>query len=181
MTYDSYGRQIKAPKGAGQRILYLDFDGVLHHEDVRFSPKRGPFIKAPGQYTLFQHAPLLEELLVPYPDIKIVLSTAWVRVYSFSKATKRLPASLRERCIGATYHSSVVEHHFIQQPRGMQVANDVYTRKPSAWLALDDDHKDWPRYCLDNYVRTHEHDGISDPDVLNEIKVKLASMAAVKV
>ncbi len=30
----------KPPKGAGALVLYLDFDGVLHHENVLWHPKR---------------------------------------------------------------------------------------------------------------------------------------------
>lgn len=30
-------------------LLYLDFDGVLHHEDVRWSPKRGAYMQIQDQ------------------------------------------------------------------------------------------------------------------------------------
>jgi hypothetical protein len=98
----------KAPKGAGEPILYLDFDGVLHHEAVFFSPSKGLYIKAEQAsvgHVLFQHAPLLIEMLDPHPDIKIVLSTSWVRQYGCYRVAKRLPQALRERVIGATFHS----------------------------------------------------------------------------
>jgi hypothetical protein len=32
---------------------------------------------------------------------------------------------------------------------------------------------DWPKWTLDNYVRTHEQLGISDPDTLSAVKTKL--------
>ena len=46
----------KAPKGAGELIVYLDFDGVLHHENCLWHPKRGPYLEAP-----------LENVDEPYP------------------------------------------------------------------------------------------------------------------
>lgn len=44
-------------------LLYLDFDGVLHPEDVRTHRKRGVCLVAGAGYRLFQHTTLLEQLL----------------------------------------------------------------------------------------------------------------------
>jgi hypothetical protein len=41
---------------------------------------------------------------------------------------------------------------------------------------LDDDEWDWPTHCRDNLIRTHDYEGISDPEVLAELKRKLAKM-----
>lgn len=174
----------KAPKGAGEAILYLDFDGVLHHESVYWSPRRGAYIKIHsagwGQcsYYLFQHAPLLVRHLAPYPDIKIVLSTSWVRSYGCYGAAKRLPQALRDRVIGATFHSRMNENEFVAAPRGMQVWGDVVRRHPRAWLALDDDCLHWPKWCLDNYIRTDKALGINTPEVTAEIVAKLRILGA---
>lgn len=166
----------KQPRGAGQLVLYLDFDGVLHHEKVLWHPKRGAYLCAPSQYELFQHADLLVKLLKPYPHIRIVLSTAWVRSYGCANTAKRLPIELRKRVIGATFHSHMDDGLFVETPRGMQVWRDVVRRNPKDWLALDDDYVDWPAWCLGNYVRTHESDGISDPMVQKSIEEKLANL-----
>jgi hypothetical protein len=159
-------------KGTGALVLYLDFDGVLHHEDVRVK-RTGPYVAAGRDYKLFQHAPLLAELLDPYPDVLIVLSTSWVRRYGCAKTAMHLPPALRERVIGATYHSHMREEDFVSASRGMQVWGDVVKRNPRDWLALDDEWMHWPKWCLGHYVRTHEHHGISDPDTLNAVRSKL--------
>lgn len=170
----------KAPKGAGQKVLYLDFDGVLHHENCLWSPKRGPYLDAPPEHTLFQHAELLAELLRPYPDLKIVLSTSWVRSYGCTGTAKRLPIELRSRVIGATWHSANkhVDQEWISAPRGMQVWGDVVRRQPAAWLALDDDYLGWPAWALGNFVRTDEVEGISHRAVQPIIERKLQEMYA---
>ena len=98
---------MKTAQGRGELLLYLDYDGVLHHEDVRWHPRRGVYLNAPPEFRLFQHAELLETLLAPHPDVSIVLSTSWVRVLGYSRSVKRLPPGLRERVIGATYHSNM--------------------------------------------------------------------------
>lgn len=169
---------MKPPRGQNGLILYLDFDGVLHHEDCRWN-KHGPYINGPVEYKVFQHVGLLEQLLEPYPQVKIVLSTSWVRTYGCIGAAKRMKSeSLQKRVIGATFHSKMDEAEFVAAPRGMQVWGDVYVRKPSDWLALDDDYLHWPKWTLDKYVRTHVHDGISDPQVRQELKTKLALMCS---
>lgn len=170
----------KAPKGAGELVLYLDYDGVLHHENCLWS-QRGPYIKGPEKYKIFQHVGLLEQMLEPYPQIKIVLSTSWVRSYGCTGAAKRLQSeSLQKRVIGATFHTKMNRDAFNAAPRGMQVWGDVAVRMPLDWLALDDDYLHWPKWTLDKYVRTHEHEGISDPKVQQELEHKLALMCAIK-
>lgn len=162
--------------GCDKLVLYLDFDGVLHHENVLWHPRVGAYLSAPEGYVLFQHAELLEKMLEPYPQVQIVLSTTWVRRYGCTKAAKNLRPALRARVIGATFHSRMNQDEFAVMPRGMQVWQDVVRRKPRAWLALDDVHEGWPAQALPHYVRTHEHQGISDPAVLMEFKEKLEMM-----
>lgn len=131
-------------KGAGELVLYLDYDGVLlHHENVLWHPRIGAYLSAPDGYVLFQHAELLEQILAPYPQVRIVLSTTWVRRYGRATAAKNLRPALRSRVIGATFHSRMDEQQFSEVPRGMQVWSDVLRRQPRDWLALDDDWLDW--------------------------------------
>lgn len=163
-------------KGQGSCVLYLDFDGVLHHENCYWHPRRGAYLRAPARYRLFEHVELLEELMRPYPEIRIVLSTSWVVRLGYSRTAKRLPPSLRERVIGATLHTRMNEHEFHSHPRGMQVWLDVTRRKPAQWLALDDTWEDWPLWCLENYVRTDPDEGIGAPEVTASIVEKLKQL-----
>ena len=154
-----------------QRICYLDFDGVVHVESVYWSPKRGIYLaNAPGRI-LFEWMPILEQLLAPYPDVRIVLSTSWVRARSFNFAKQQLNLPLQERVIGATFHHRHMrEEDFVLLPRGVQIANDVRRRVPQSWFAIDDDHVDWPDWCRDNLIRTDGAVGLSDSKIQNEIQ-----------
>ena len=150
-------------------VLYLDFDGVLHHENVLWSKSRGPYLEAPQPHKLFEHALLLEKLIEPFPDVAIVLSTSWVVRYGCYGAARRLPASLRKRVIGATFHSQMNRADFDDAYRGMQVWSDVYRRQPSNWMAIDDDYLQWPAWCREQLVRSHPERGINDPSVIAQI------------
>lgn len=44
------------PVATGGLILYLDFDGVLHPENVYMQPGQGPYIESPEGHKLFEHA-----------------------------------------------------------------------------------------------------------------------------
>jgi HAD domain in Swiss Army Knife RNA repair proteins len=167
----------KVPLGRGQCILYLDFDGVLHHENVLWHHKRGVYAGPPG-FTLFEHAGLLDELLIPYPSLRIVLSTSWVRQYGCSGSAKHLPPGLRDRVIGATFHSEMNERVFEVKPRGQQVLEDIARRQPSDWLALDDVNEGWPSGAGQHVVITDERLGISAPGVVDQIAAVLQRMHA---
>ena len=83
-------------------ILFFDFDGVLHPE-AAFLVKGRPTLKAEGE--LFMWAPPLIKTLADFPEVQIVLSTSWARELSFNRARQCLPAELRRRVIGSTWHS----------------------------------------------------------------------------
>lgn len=125
-------------------VLYLDFDGVLHDSEVWFNPKRGAYIDTSGR-SLFEWAPILEQLLEPHPDISIILSTSWVRVRSFNRAKYSLPTPLRDRIIGATFNRGTMQSEdFELLTRAEQILRDVRRRRPQSWFAIDDDDLGWP-------------------------------------
>ncbi len=153
----------RPPRGRNDVVLYLDYDGVLHHENVYWNKKKGIYIEADGDFRLFEHVPLLEKLLEPHPDVKIVLSTSWARLRGFNGAKVCLSPALQARVIGSTWHSKMEPNTFINLPRGEQIGIDVMRRKPAEWFALDDDDIYWPHWSRDKLIRTHDSLGISGP------------------
>jgi hypothetical protein len=126
-------------------ILFLDFDGVLH-PGAAFHTKRG--IELRGEGELFMWSPILQKLLSECPQIQIVLSTSWVRQLDFKRAKKRLPESVQDRVIGATYHSSMESGPdsipWMERTRWQQIATYLSRNKVQDWIALDDDAAGWP-------------------------------------
>ncbi|MCW5665470.1 MAG: hypothetical protein KIT35_16680 [Piscinibacter sp.] len=167
-------------------VLYLDFDGVLHHDAVLRHPKRGIYIdpaQGPGR-TLFEWAPILQEQLEPYPDVAIVLSTSWVRVLGYQRAKARLPTELSRRVVGATFHSAVHRIRTREGPiddtstRGAQVLGDVSRRRPTQWLAVDDSMEGWPPEALERVVQCMPAVGLSSAETLSHLRSKLARFFA---
>ena len=177
----NYDPSKSRPRVAGGRNLYLDLDGVLHPEGVYWSWKRGAYLTdedIANGHALFEHAALLEELLSPYPDVVIVLSTSWVRQFGFSGVRRRLSPGLAARTVGATFHSAMDRRAFEALHRGEQVASDVARRRPAAWVAIDDDLDGWPTSAADHVVHTHPTYGIAHPAVRSLLTRRLEEQFA---
>ncbi len=164
-------------------VLYLDLDGVVHHEKVLWHPRKGIYMspyEAAG-HSLFEWVPFLESVLQPHPAVALVLSSTWCIRPGYSATLKRLPASLRARFIGGTYHRRVhgVDpwnlSMFRTTPRGVQVQEDAQRRKPHQWIALDDDLEDWPDSSRQNLIACEGTTGLSNPEVQHELREKLRS------
>ena len=121
-------------------VLYLDFDGVLHPSEVWYEyGMREPRLRVRG-HKLFESMSMVEDAIVPYPGLKIVLSTTWVQTFGFEQARNRLSEGMQPRVIGATYDlDSPDAWRFSRMRRYDTIALDVARRKPARWLAVDDD------------------------------------------
>lgn len=119
-------------------VLYCDFDHTLHRTDA-YRTASGV---VPGSPTtpFFEYAGLLERLLLPYPEVVIVLSTSWVEELGVDEARNRLPiASLRARVVGATYDpNDTVAANWSAMTRGGQILRHVRLIGLKRWLAIDD-------------------------------------------
>ncbi|MEE4138730.1 HAD domain-containing protein [Pseudomonas viridiflava] len=156
-------------------ILFLDFDGVLHPDEV-FLTRNGPVIRGEGE--LFMWVDLLETALLDYPNVKIVLSTSWVRQLGFSKAKKRLPSGLQARVIGSTWHSSMEKQMseliwWDGATRHAQITRFLARSQMIRWVALDDDAIGWDVEHAEKLVLTNAATGISDPSTIARLKALL--------
>lgn len=152
-------------------ILFLDFDGVLHPDEVyRVGDKI--VLKMDG-FCLFEWAPLLNEILAPYPSLKIVLSTSWARVLGVGEARSWLTEGLRKRVIGATWHAHCPRGWELY-PRYAQVLGDVKRHAHRRWLAIDDSGEGWPSEHRDRLVLCDPLLGLGAAAVQNELRSKLA-------
>jgi HAD domain in Swiss Army Knife RNA repair proteins len=88
--------QVSAP------LLYLDYENCLHRCDA--CKTADGIVPSDPSASFFEFAAVLENLLAPYPELQIVLSTSWVEAIGFEAAHNSLPlASLRARVVGSTF------------------------------------------------------------------------------
>ncbi|MEF9405236.1 HAD domain-containing protein [Ralstonia solanacearum species complex bacterium KE055] len=176
------------PTRIASLLLFLDYDGVLH-PDAAYLVRGRPELRAEGE--LFMWAPILEEILAPYPQVQLVLSTSWVRVLGFSRARDFLPKALSGRVIGGTWHSAMGRHAggthkvdsswFVSASRHDQIARYVArARFPVAdWVAVDDDGEGWDVAMLDHLILTDGGLGLSDPEVQSALQRRLRRLTQV--
>lgn len=159
-------------------ILFLDFDGVLHPDAVYLERGR-PVLRTDG--ALFMWSRHLVDALASAPHIRIVLSTSWARELRFARARDYLPAELRPKVIGATWHSGMAtddEH----RPLGRDTWWDTSTRYQQIrryvdragitdWIAVDDQPEGWAAADRDKLVATDSNLGLSAPSA----RVRLAA------
>lgn len=151
-------------------ICYCDYDGCLHDDAVFWHPKRGIYLATPGR-TLFEWMPILENLLAPHPQVRIVLSTSWVRTRDFQFAKGKLSHGLQGRVIGATFHNREMrKDEFDLMSRAQQILADVERRRPKNWFAIDNDGLGWPDHLRGQLVLTQDRLGLSEQRVREEIQ-----------
>ena len=153
-------------------IVYLDYDGVLHSDEVFWYRKKGVVVKA--DHDLFAAAGILDSILAPYPSVQLILATTWVRVLSYHTAAKRLPPGLQTRLCGATWHTSIDAEWWSTLTRYEQIANHVRRHAIENWLAIDNDAEGWPLDEADRLVRTRDSHGLLEPAAQCELARKLA-------
>jgi hypothetical protein len=158
------------------KVIYLDFDGVLHPDEVYQDARGRVYLRGPGQ--LFEHAQVLVDALASHPDVCIVLSTSWVRLKGYSWVRRRTPVSLREKVIGSTWHShfghdSEEIEWWRSASRYQQILRDVKRRQPTQWFAIDDDLEGWPDCDQEHVVACYPSTGLSGEATRLNLKIKL--------
>lgn len=161
-----------------ERLLYLDYDGVLHSDNVYWKRGQGIFIEA-GHGQLFEHAGILERALEAWPDTGIVLSTSWVPVVGYAESVARLPEALRKRIVGATWHSLFAKDADMRAwwdraCRYETILADVARRGPRAWLAIDDTAGGWAEGARLHLVHTDSRRGLGGSEA--ELAAGLAAL-----
>ena len=79
-----------------QKILFYDIDGCLHPQGVA-TEIDCEIYRGVGD-GLFVWAPILAELIAPYPDLKLVCHSTWRNLYTIEQlVSKHLPLALASR------------------------------------------------------------------------------------
>lgn len=167
-----------------QRTLFLDYDGVLHPDEA-YLVKGRPVLRCDGE--LFMWAGHLSALLDGHPDVRIVLSTSWARELRYARARRYLPEPLRERVIGATWHSGMRLSDDLRPldrmtwwdlaSRYAQIKRYASRAGLRTWLAIDDQPEGWAQSDLSHLIKTDSDKGLSDPAVRQLIAAWLESTA----
>lgn len=114
-------------------IIFLDFDGVLHHENVTL--KRC-------------HLPRLEKVLREFPAVQIVIASTQRESVPLALLAQRFSPDMAAHIVGITPVLEVRDVGDVAGSRHREIL--VYLRGSGAdWLALDDDASLFPPSCAE--------------------------------
>lgn len=153
--------------------LYLDFDGVLHPDEVYRVGKQ--IVLQMDGFSLFEWTSILEALIAPYRQLQIVPSSSWVRVVGFDDALARLPAGIQRRVVGATWHP-YAPRGWEHLTRYEQIRRNVESHYHQRWLAIDDDGVGWPDENRANLVLTDSLLGLGAVSAQRDLAEKLEAL-----
>ncbi|WP_313603022.1 HAD domain-containing protein [Comamonas jiangduensis] len=129
------------PKPHQKRILFLDFDGVLHppRAIAGAKPPQTPAQIRAGWPQTFEHLPVLVRLLAAYENVGVVVSSSW-RQFLKEAELAELLESIRPWFAGAIRHGArdeaireYVSEHAIED---FAVLDDVAKFFPGSWPQL---------------------------------------------
>jgi hypothetical protein len=99
-----------------------------------------------------------------------------VPTFGFEKTREFLPDALQSRVIGATYDpESPDAWRYGRLRRYDAIALDVQRRKPTRWLAVDDDSLGWPENQRDALVLVPSELGLACPKAQAVLRARLAA------
>ena len=155
------------------KVLFLDFDGVLHPFSVYAVGNDFELHWEDKTIELFCWAPILDSMLNAidvHGQIKIVLSTSWGHRLGWREAAKHLPEGLQLRVVGGTYPAPLA--------RGNQVELHAmdYEIADADWIAIDDDDFHWPTQHLEKLVKSDPELGLSCEQLQAHLRKKLENL-----
>lgn len=137
-------------------ILFLDFDGVLHTDEVFVTDCDQAEIELLTDHArlfltddnklvtgtnLFEHAERLAGVLEQFPNVQIVISSTWRLYFSQEQLLKFLPPSLARRVVGQTPLIYKLEWGgWFQREREISEYLNKYSKGECSvsWIVLDD-------------------------------------------
>ncbi len=138
-------------------VIFLDFDGVTH-PDPCFDDN------------LFCRLPLIEEVLLEFPGVGIVISSSWREYHPISEMREYFTAAIQPRILGATPSlgqptSDWLPGSLPQFQRQWECASwmKANRRWDTPWLAIDD-RADWFQPGCANLLVTQSRLGFCRDD-----------------
>lgn len=129
-----------------RKILFLDFDGVLHPDGVGLFSKLG----------------LFEQYLFKMTEIEIIISSSWRQTHSLEQLKEYFPASLSDRICGIT---PTLENGYDSGGRQREIEAFLDSASLSSantsWVALDDTRLFFDENCS-YLILTDPEQGFSD-------------------
>lgn len=162
------------------RLLYLGISGVLHPSASRYQHVRSGSPWSQGHHP-YESVPWLAQTLEPWPDLRIILTStqpwkhglatvlghlgplaARVGGFTFEDLTTQPVHQVQTRS-GAGQWSSFSSEDYWRMNKSDIVMAHVAWRRPSAWMAVDDENILWPQTLASHVCIVDGCKGLKNP------------------
>ncbi|MDR3067166.1 MAG: hypothetical protein LBV05_16895 [Comamonas sp.] len=155
-------------------VLFLGYDGCLHAVGVRHT--NGAPVHHVEGHKLFEWANVLATQLEQYPNVRVVLHTAWAKIYGFEKARDFLPESLKSRVIGTTHQFFTEPIEWASLTEFDQIMRYVDAYGLKRWVALSTEKYYWPEAFTKNRVWLNKLKGLGEIHAQEQLAERLQWM-----
>ena len=135
---------------AKTKLIYLDFDGVLHPS-------------TPLDHAFFSRAHLLEGVFEK-SNAALVISSSWRFTHSLASLKSKLPKFLAQRVIDTTGPAVIGKHARYQEIMTHADRHSQSLDFTLQWRALDDSYWEFPSNCKE-LIRCNPNTGIGPKEV----------------
>lgn len=143
--------------GRPERVLFADFDGVLHPTTLAADIEEGEVVVGTG---LFGWLPALVSVLKPHPAVSVVVHSTWRYTHDVEEL-RLLLGELGPRVLGTT-------------PRGPRFESIEWwlhlNPRFSSYRILDDDAREFPTPAPPELILCDPRTGVAAPEVLAALR-----------
>jgi len=149
--------------------LFLNFGGVLNigHGLV----DHNGFITLDSGRPLFEYAAYLVDVLAPWPQVQIIVTTSWLRTLGAEKTIALLPDELRRRVVGTTLGTPPRFSEFKDgTAKTMTVIRHAAKYGLTRWLVLDDEAWGVPSGYEQHFLHTDSDTALGASEVRKQLR-----------
>ncbi|MBC8745335.1 MULTISPECIES: HAD domain-containing protein [Paraburkholderia] len=150
--------------------IYLNFDGVLHPDQVFYEDGCIPSLLAPG-HNAFEFAELLAMTLEGYEDVVIILNTWWTFYLGPDACKDLLPAALAARVGGSTIQ--YIDTYDRMPIRLREAECHIARRRSRRWLVLDHSNARYRRDFLPQLLLLDPSEGLGNRSARRSLERRL--------
>jgi hypothetical protein len=139
-------------------LMFLNFDGVLHPNAVRFAKTKNPTLNA-AQHRLFESNDTLADVVADFSNLHLILNTWWTYFLGCDESLCCLPKSLSSRVSG-----SILQHlsSYPNLPHRVSLATEAVRTVDEPILILDHADARYPKHVLPITLLLDPQIGLAD-------------------
>lgn len=150
--------------------IYLNFDGVLHPDQVFYEDGCIPSLLAPG-HNAFEHAELLAATLEGHEDVVIILNTWWTFYLGPDACKDLLPPSLAARVGGSTIQ--YLDAYDSIPTRLKETERHIARQRSGPWVILDHNNARYRRDFLPHLLLLDPFEGLGSRTARRSVERRL--------